>query len=391
MLARRTHTQPHVVSNRHAGRCVDEEKQAALLAENEKAIAATLAAKAKSGKKGKKNYERGAGIDDATLVDDLFGGIDLGSSSAKGGKGGKGSGGDDESVTSAASTDLGVLWGGDDDWVVDVGDGTDDEDDGMGGGVETADGDDRIYGAGSSGGGGSKKYGGEKLGALGLEAAALKSASKSEKQMEDLAAVAHQRRADAQKKAAEAAKTAAAKEAQAAAALEAKRADMHGKRAEATAAVEAGRAAAALALEAASTASGGLEGVHEANRAAQEEELMVLEAIFGEEAMDKGDAEEGSLPTSFQLQVEGETAGGTPKTIELRVQLVPEYPSHLPPVAELLEGVSVDDAPSVADSLHALFFKQRQEAGDDCELSECVVVHQWAEWLREEWLANQSD
>ena len=47
---------------------IDEEKQAALLAENEKAIAATLAAKAKSGKKGKKNYERGAGIDDATLV-----------------------------------------------------------------------------------------------------------------------------------------------------------------------------------------------------------------------------------------------------------------------------------------------------------------------------------
>jgi hypothetical protein len=357
---------------------VDEDAQAKLLAEQEAAIAATLKARAASGKKKKGSYEsRGAGVSDASLVDDLFGGIavsDKPAAKAGGGGGGGGGGGaaDDD------GGDGGDLWGGvDDDWgMVDIGDddGSDDDDGGGEGGGS-------LYGSG--GGGGGKRFGDASLGALGAEAAAVAANAKSEKEMEQLAALAHERKAAAAEAAKKAAAAKAAKAEEERAALEAKRQALHGKRAEVTAEAVRGRTEAAAAL----AALGDTSEAAELNRAAQEEELMVLEAIYGEEALAK---EEGEPTTAFALCVEGETAAGKPASVRLRVSFVPEYPSHLPPGVELLEGAAADDAPFVADSLHARFFAQRREAGDDCELSECVVVHAWAEWLRDEWMANQA-
>ena len=344
---------------------VDEDAQAKLLAEQERAIAETL--KARSGKKKKGSYEsRGAGVSDATLVDDLFGGLDVGGSKDGGSSGGgTGEGGD-----------LGDLWGGeDDDWgVIDIGD----DDDGEAGGGGS------LYG---SGGKGESKYSTEGLGALGLEAAAVQAKAKSTKEMEDLTALAHQRKAEQAAAAKAAAEAKAAKAAEERAALEAKRQALNGRRAEVAAAVTSGREAAATAL--AALDANALEGVHELNRAAQMEELMVLEAIYGDEALIKESEDE---PTgAFTLCVEGENAGGGACSVTIRVELVAEYPSHLPPPLQLVSGaVQPDDAAFVRDSLHELFFTRRLEAGDDCELSECVVVHAMAEWLRDEWMANQA-
>ena len=244
----------------------------------------------------------------------------------------------------------------------------------MGGGV----GGDYLYGDGGDSGG--KKFIDPTLGALGIEAMKLKEASKSEKEMEDLAKMAHDRKAEAQRKKDQ-------KMAEAAAALEAKRKELVGKRAEMAAAAESGRAAAVAAL--ASLDEAALADAKAANGVAQQEEFMVLEAIFGEEALTKeGEVGEGELPAAFVLNIEGATAAGKACQVKLRIELVPEYPSHMPPSVSIEEGVGDDDLASVTNTLHARFFTQRQEAGDDCELSECVVIHQWSEWLRDEWMAN---
>ena len=69
----------------------------------------------------------------------------------------------------------------------------------------------------------------------------------------------------------------------------------------------------------------------------------------------------------------------------LRVTPVPEYPSHLPPSCEVIEGVEeASDAAFVADSLQSLFYSAREELGEG-EPGECVV-HLWGEWLRDEWM-----
>ena len=67
-------------------------------------------------------------------------------------------------------------------------------------------------------------------------------------------------------------------------------------------------------------------------------ELMVLEAIFGEEGYLR---DEDASPAAFCLTVTGGDDGET--TVQIRVAFVPEYPSHLPPTVELVSGVGVED------------------------------------------------
>lgn len=322
----------------------------------------------KGGKKGKVTDKRGASVSDAMLMADLFA----------------------PAIIAAGAGDVlhdEMLWGGSDDeedWLVDLG-----ADDGAAAGVDISDG-------GFGAGGASKRRDGGGLGALGQEAAAVQAARKTDYEMEALTKAAHERRAEAQRKADERERAKAAKEEAATAALEAKRQQLHGQRAEVAGAVAAHTAAALAALAGVES----LEAVHEANRGAQEEECMVLEAIFGDEAMvreeppadaDAADAGggAGAEQAAFTLQVEGETADGGSATITLRVGLPPAYPSHLPPSVAVVDGVPSDDAAFVADALRRRYFEQREAAGADAEPSECVVLHQWTEWLREEWMANQ--
>jgi hypothetical protein len=114
-------------------------------------------------------------------------------------------------------------------------------------------------------------------------------------------------------------------------------------------------------------------------------QLMVLEAIFGEESFIR---EGGVEPPAFALAVAGEAAGGGEVTVRLRVSMLAEYPSHLPPGVEIVDGVGVEDAGFVSDSLRALFYAQREEGLAADEPPE-GVVHRWAEWLRDEWMAAQ--
>ena len=65
--------------------------------------------------------------------------------------------------------------------------------------------------------------------------------------------------------------------------------------------------------------------------------------------------------------------------------MVAEYPSHLPPGVEVVEGIDADDRTFVCDSLRALFYRERAEVAED-EPPE-GIVHKWTEWLQEEWIA----
>jgi hypothetical protein len=215
-------------------------------------------------------------------------------------------------------------------------------------------------------------------------------AAKSADEMAQLTELAHRRKAEAAKKAAEAQKAKSAAEAQAAAALEQRRAEQHGLAAQAAAEVAAGVEAARAALEAAAS-SAGLDELHSANRVAQDEELMVIEAIYGDGLVreDGGGSSDGHA--SFSLLVVGETAKGAEAAIKLAVTFVPEYPSHLPPhVTPTCDAFPLDalETARVRDSLHALFFRKRAEAaaGDP---PEGVVSCHWTEWLKEEWLATK--
>ena len=201
------------------------------------------------------------------------------------------------------------------------------------------------------------------------------------REMEKLTDVAHQRKAAAQKKAAELEAKKAAEAEAAAIALAAKRAQLDGKRSEVADAAQQGTAAAQSKLDA-DRASGTLDEALEANASVAEEELMVLEAIFGEEAFER-DMDE-SLPT-FTLLVTECNGKGEETTVKLRITMVAEYPSHLPPGVEVLEGVDADDRTFVCDSLRALFYRERAEVGED-EPPE-GIVHKWTEWLQEEWIA----
>ena len=178
---------------------------------------------------------------------------------------------------------------------------------------------------------------------------------------EKLTDVAHQRKAAAQKKAAELEAKKAAEAEAAAIALAAKRAQLDGKRSEVADAAQQGTAAAQSKLDA-DRASGTLDEALEANASVAEEELMVLEAIFGEEAFER-DMDE-SLPT-FTLLVTECNGKGEETRVKLRITMVAEYPSHLPPGVEVLEGVDADDRTFVCDSLRALFYRERAEVGEE--------------------------
>ena len=73
--------------------------------------------------------------------------------------------------------------------------------------------------------------------------------------------------------------------------------------------------------------------------------------------------------------------------MQLRVTFVVEYPSHLPPRLEIVDGVAAEDAPLVRDSLLALFYAQREESAAAGEPAE-GVVHRWTEWVKEEWMPS---
>ena len=355
--------------------------------------------------------ERGKGVSNDALVEDLFSGVvDKGGfkSKKKGNKGGSLADADVAAATglplapprapnsapplpnSAPAEDDDNLWGG-----------GDDEDEGFWGAADEA---DDFYGGGGAGGGGAELgrlyaegaggAGAQKmdksLGALGQQAVAVMQAAKSADEMAQLTELAHRRKAEAAKKAAEAQKAKSAAEAQAAAALEQRRAEQHGLAAQAAAEVAAGVEAARAALEAAAS-SAGLDELHSANRVAQDEELMVIEAIYGDGLVreDGGGSSDGHA--SFCLLVVGETAKGAEAAIKLAVTFVPEYPSHLPPhVTPTCDAFPLDalETARVRDSLHALFFRRRAEAaaGDP---PEGVVSCHWTEWLKEEWLATK--
>jgi len=221
------------------------------------------------------------------------------------------------------------------------------------------------------------------LGVLGEEVARVEAGRKSAGEMERLTEAAHERKAAAKSRAAEAAAKKAEAEAKAAEAVEAKRRELHGQREQAAEAAASGARAAQARLDADRAA--GLAGAAlEENEAAQEEELMVLEAVLGEEGFER---EEEAAPPAFRLTVAGERARGEPTAVQLRVTFVVEYPSHLPPRLEIVDGVAAEDAPLVRDSLLALFYAQREESAAAGEPAE-GVVHRWTEWVKEEWMPS---
>ena len=107
------------------------------------------------------------------------------------------------------------------------------------------------------------------------------------------------------------------------------------------------------------------------------EERVVLQAIFGDDDF----AElPGAADGAVRLRVAGETRTKKEAAVVFLARFPAEYPSHLPPSVELLEGVAdAADAQFVRDSLALAFYEASVGA---------PVVHAWAEWLRDEWIAS---
>ena len=134
---------------------------------------------------------------------------------------------------------------------------------------------------------------------------------------------------------------------------------------------------------------GGLSAeVREENAGAQQDELVVLQSMFGEEgecellggAADPGD---GGEPVGVQLLVQAADKTGRERTLTLRAVMPPEYPSHLPPSVEVHgDGMVAAEASHVRDCLALLFFDEHVGS---------MVVPAWAEWLRDEWIAKQKE
>ena len=143
---------------------------------------------------------------------------------------------------------------------------------------------------------------------LGEEAAAVQASRKTTDEMDKLTRVAHDRKNEAERKAA-AAKHARDEQAKAAEAeLARKREEQQAKHVGAQSVVSSGLVVANSSLDA-QRADGTLEATLEQNRSTQDEELMVLEAIFAE-ALVKEEAEgtEGSGHAAYALELTGETA-----------------------------------------------------------------------------------
>ena len=89
-----------------------------------------------------------------------------------------------------------------------------------------------------------------------------------------------------------------------------------------------------------------------------------------------------------RLKVGGENQSGKEAQVTIRVAMVKEYPSHLPPRCEVLEGVpGIDGINFVSHSLLSLFYKEQANRMDGEDPT--GVVHNWTEWLRDEWIAKQ--
>jgi hypothetical protein len=288
-----------------------------------------------------------------------------------------------------------VTFGGDDDAVYGA---SSDDDDGFGGGgggeagLDTA--LDDLFGGGpgsgapGSGGGIGGGYG--KGGAKKARSAAeLKKAAAAAAavvhdlpqaevdRMRALTELAHKRKEEARIAAEAKAAAREEKAAKKAEKLDAEAAALDGKRADAAA-----RAAAADAAARAAVGSGGADAAAAAaaadeNAEAQAEERVVLQAIFGDDDF----AElPGAADGAVRLRVAGETRAKKEAAVVFLARFPAEYPSHLPPSVELLEGVAdAADAQFVRDSLALAFYEASVGA---------PVVHAWAEWLRDEWIAK---
>mmetsp|Transcript_13445 Transcript_13445/g.28992 ORF Transcript_13445/g.28992 Transcript_13445/m.28992 type:complete len:495 (-) Transcript_13445:239-1723(-) len=134
-------------------------------------------------------------------------------------------------------------------------------------------------------------------------------------------------------------------------------------------------------------AAGELAAALEENATAQEEERVVLQAIFGEEACVIGSDENSvvdgmTLPNgAVRLLVNGVNSKKAEMQVVLQLEMPAEYPSHLPPTLRIVSGVADGAERSfISSSLTVLFFEQ--------SLGTCVV-HLWEEWVREEWMAIQ--
>jgi hypothetical protein len=115
------------------------------------------------------------------------------------------------------------------------------------------------------------------------------------------------------------------------------------------------------------------------NAAAQEEELMVLDAIFGEDLTLGEPPAEGGGARAMELRVACE--GREP--VLLKLCFPPEYPSHLPPTLAVAAGIDAAAVGYVSCSLLADFFTRLggfDEGGEPGEEPE-GTVHPWSEWL----------
>ena len=250
-------------------------------------------------------------------------------------------------------------------------------------------------------GGGGDGYVGEGLSVKELEKRQAREAAASKaREMDNLTALAHARRAEAEKETAEKAarkataqleraRVAKEEEVSRLAAEEAARSELPARRAADAARVAACVAAARAALE----AEGGLSrAALEENRGLQDDERTVLLSMFGEDECTIEEHADG-MPgggdllkeaPAVRLTVVGTDKAGAERRLVLRASPPTEYPSHLPPACEVLEGLDGPAAAAerahVCDLLALRFFDEHVGS---------FVTPQWVEWLRDEWMSQQ--
>ena len=145
-----------------------------------------------------------------------------------------------------------------------------------------------------------------------------------------------------------------------------------------------------------------LEAVLESNGSVQSDERMVLEAIFDEDISLGlyGDETRFSLTLTSEGGAGGGGGGaggggnGVASPIVLHLRTPPEYPSHVAPTIDSLEGLEEAEADYVRLALLKLFYERRGPLGEadgaspeDSEVAMGVVT-MWTEWLKDEWLAK---
>jgi hypothetical protein len=113
------------------------------------------------------------------------------------------------------------------------------------------------------------------------------------------------------------------------------------------------------------------------NVQAQDEEMMVMGSIFGEE-----DCEVEPDSRAVRLAVHGPDHSGVERTVMVHIRMGPAYPSHAPPDVYRLEGVDATDVSHVEDALRLVYFKNQLDPNSVC-------VMQWADWIRDEYIARQ--